>query len=82
MATETITYEPGVTELHPNEVWQDTEGCLYTPIGDDEWLAFGNPTGLTLDYLKPWLPFTKVVDRNGKILVTYLNYREEVKVVD
>lgn len=69
------TYIPGETTLNPNEVWKDDEGTLYTPIGErGPWLAFGRKEPLTDADLTFWFPLTKVVDKDGKVLVSDLDY--------
>lgn len=67
------------TDARNNEVWQDADGCLYTPIETllgPVWYAMGCDDPIDIEN-NPLVahPLTKVADVDGTILVERLNYQ-------
>lgn len=69
-----MTYREQVENA--NEVWQDGEGCLYCPdLEGTGWYAFGHYDSIPENNILVVKPLTKVVDGEGNILVSKLNYK-------
>lgn len=68
------------TNVLDNEVYQDADGCLYTPLTSlfgAVWYAMGCETPIDVEN-NPLVahPLTKVVEADGTIVVGRLNYAD------
>ena len=65
----------------PNEVWQDADGCCYTPhpYQNDAWLAFGTDRALTEADPLVTLPMVRLILENGDLDYGWENPRRAPK---